>query len=32
MLSMQLHNSMNAEEWSLDTTKFRVPGGQGKLF
>jgi DNA repair photolyase len=23
---------MNAEEWSLDTTKFRVPGGQGKLF
>src|SRR5688572_25194626 len=23
---------MNAEEWSLDRTKFRVPGGQGKLF
>lgn len=23
---------MNAEEWSLDTTQFRVPGGQGKLF
>ena len=23
---------MNAEEWSLDTTKFRVPGAQGKLF
>ena len=24
--------NMNAEEWSLDTSKFRVPGGQGKLF
>lgn len=23
---------MNAEEWSLDTTKFQVPGGQGRLF
>lgn len=23
---------MNAEEWSLDRSKFRVPGGQGKLF
>src|ERR1044072_438595 len=23
---------MNAEEWSLDRTKFRVPGGQGRLF
>ena len=23
---------MNAEVWSLDRTKFRVPGGQGKLF
>ncbi len=23
---------MNAEEWSLDTSKFRVPGGQGRLF
>ncbi len=23
---------MNAEEWSLDTSQFRVPGGQGKLF
>ena len=23
---------MNAEEWSLDRTKFRVPGAQGKLF
>jgi DNA repair photolyase len=23
---------MNAEEWSLDTSKFQVPGGQGKLF
>jgi hypothetical protein len=23
---------MNAEEWSLDTSIFRVPGGQGKLF
>jgi DNA repair photolyase len=23
---------MNAEEWSLDTTKFQVPGGQRKLF
>ncbi|MFT3978873.1 MAG: PA0069 family radical SAM protein [Ferruginibacter sp.] len=27
----KLYN-MNAEEWSLDTTKFRVPGSQGKLF
>jgi len=27
----KLYN-MNAEEWSLDRTKFRVPGGQGKLF
>jgi DNA repair photolyase len=27
----KLYN-MNAEEWSLDTTKFRVPGGQGRLF
>lgn len=23
---------MNAEEWSLDRSKFRVPGGQGRLF
>lgn len=23
---------MNAEDWSLDRTKFRVPGGQGRLF
>ncbi len=23
---------MNAERWELDTTKFRRPGGQGKLF
>ncbi|HMG68724.1 MAG TPA: PA0069 family radical SAM protein, partial [Chitinophagaceae bacterium] len=23
---------MNAEEWSLDTTIFRKPGGQGRLF
>ncbi len=23
---------MNAEEWSLDRTKFQVPGGQGRLF
>jgi DNA repair photolyase len=23
---------MNAERWELDTTQFRVPGGQGKLF
>jgi DNA repair photolyase len=23
---------MNAEEWSLDRSKFQVPGGQGKLF
>jgi DNA repair photolyase len=23
---------MNAEEWSLDRTKFRVPGSQGRLF
>jgi DNA repair photolyase len=23
---------MNAEEWSLDTGKFQVPGGQGRLF
>ena len=23
---------MNAEEWSLDRTKFRVPGRQGRLF
>ncbi len=23
---------MNAEEWSLDRTRFRVPGGQGRLF
>ena len=23
---------MNAEEWSLDSSKFQVPGGQGKLF
>ncbi len=23
---------MNAEEWSLDTKLFRVPGAQGKLF
>lgn len=23
---------MNAERWGLDTTKFQVPGGQGKLF
>lgn len=23
---------MNAEEWSLDRTIFRVPGGQGRLF
>jgi len=23
---------MNAEEWSLDRTQFRVPGSQGKLF
>jgi hypothetical protein len=23
---------MNAEEWSLDRTKFLVPGGQGRLF
>ena len=27
----KLYN-MNAEEWSLDTSKFRVPGGQGRLF
>ena len=27
----KLYN-MNAEEWSLDTSKFQVPGGQGKLF
>ena len=24
--------NMNAEEWSLDTSIFRVPGGQGRLF
>jgi DNA repair photolyase len=24
--------NMNAEEWSLDTSLFKVPGGQGKLF
>ena len=24
--------NMNAGEWSLDTSLFRVPGGQGKLF
>lgn len=23
---------MNAEEWSLDRSRFRVPGGQGRLF
>jgi DNA repair photolyase len=23
---------MNAEEWSLDRSKFQVPGGQGRLF
>jgi len=23
---------LNAERWELDTTKFQVPGGQGKLF
>ena len=27
----KLYN-MNAEEWSLNTKLFRVPGGQGKLF
>ena len=27
----KLYN-MNAEEWSLDTSRFQVPGGQGKLF
>jgi DNA repair photolyase len=27
----KLYN-MNAEEWSLDTSQFRVPGGQGRLF
>ena len=27
----QLYN-MNAEEWSLDTSLFRKPGAQGKLF
>jgi hypothetical protein len=23
---------MNAEEWRLDSSKFQVPGGQGRLF
>jgi DNA repair photolyase len=37
MVSMQYKKygklyGMNAEEWSLDTTKFRRPGEQGKLF
>jgi hypothetical protein len=27
----KLYN-MNAEEWSLDRSQFRVPGSQGKLF